>query len=462
MPEQRASPSRSLAETLQREIAERTFKPSDRLPSIRELAKAHGCAKNTVVNALERLVEQGLLQARRGSGYYVLPPVPARSVEDDAGALGRAIDTVWLMRQQLQYDPAQLRTSDGFPPAEWLQEHRLERYHQRVVRASMATMFRYGSRQGYLPLRQQIVRRLDLLGIAAGTRQVLLTHGANDATDIVARCLLRHGDVALVDEPGYYPLFGKLKLAGATVVGVPREPGGPDVAALERLIAQHRPKLFFTQSTGQNPTGSDITPARAHQVLKLAEQHGLHIVEIDPFADLKPASATRIAALDQLHRVIHVGSYSKSLSAALRVGYVAADAALVDALADLKMLVHVSSSEYCERMVEAALSGGHYAKHVSRLRQRIDRAAQEAAAILSGLGAELFCESSTSLYAWARFAAAPDAMELTRRMLEHQVVLAPGQVFHLQPATPTGWCRYNIGQVSDPRFAKAMRSVLGR
>ncbi len=462
MPEYRVPLWRSMVSALKREIAEGVFPPGSRLPSIRELAKAHACSKNTAVSALERLVEEGLLEPKRGSGYFVLPAPPVRSTEDDTGALERAIDTVWLMRQQLQYSPEQLRPSDGFPPVEWLREHRLERYHQRVVRASIGTLFRYGDRCGYPPLRQQIVRRLDLSNIAASSRQILLTHGANDAMDIVARYFLRPGDVALADEPGYYPLYGKLRLAGAKVVGVPRTPAGPDVAALERLILLHRPRLFFTQPTSQNPTGSDITPACAHQVLKLAERHGLHVVEIDPFADLKPASAARIAALDQLDRVVYLGSYSKSLSAALRVGYIAAHADLVDALADVKMLMHVSSSEYCERMVEAALSGGHFSKHVARLRDRLGQAAHDAAAILSGLGAELFCEASASLYAWARFPAAPDAMELTRRMLEHRVVLAPGQVFHLQPAGSTGWCRYNVGQVIDPRFAKAMRAVLGQ
>src|SRR5256885_5157757 len=90
--------------------------------------------------------------------------------------------------------------------------------------------------------------------------------------DLVIRYFVPPGATVLVDEPGYYPLFGKLRLAGAHVVGVPRLADGPDVAALESLLAQHRPRLFFTQSLAHNPTGSDISAAKAYKVLQLAER----------------------------------------------------------------------------------------------------------------------------------------------------------------------------------------------
>ncbi|MFT8108422.1 aminotransferase class I/II-fold pyridoxal phosphate-dependent enzyme, partial [Salmonella enterica subsp. enterica serovar Enteritidis] len=91
------------------------------------------------------------------------------------------------------------------------------------------------------------------------------------------------------------------------VVGVPRLADGPDVAALESLLAQHRPRLFFTQSLAHNPTGSDISAAKAYKVLQLAERHNLLIVEDYPLADFKPTSAVRLSTLDQLERTIYIG-----------------------------------------------------------------------------------------------------------------------------------------------------------
>ena len=460
MLKRRTSLSDALAQTLSREIAEGVFRVGERLPSIRELAKVHGCSKNTVVEALERLVADGLVEPKRGSGHYVSRTRPQRPPDDEPRGLDRALDTIWLMREQLRHDGSHLSPGDGFLPEQWLQEHRLDRYHQRVVRAGMGTMFRYGSRLGYQPLRQQLVRRLDLLGVRACPRQILLTHGANDAMDIVIRYFLRPGDVVLVDEPGYYPLFGKVQLAGARVVGVPRGQEGPDPEALARLAAHYRPRLFFTQSLGHNPTGTDTTPARAYQVLKLAGQYGMHVVENDPFAELNPPSMPRIATLDQLDRVIYLGSFSKTVSAALRVGFIAADAGLVSDLADVRMLVHVSTSEYTERMLEAILAGGQFARHLRALRERLARATEAGAAVLSAAGAEIFNVPPSSLYLWARFPSAPDSAALARVMLGHGVVLAPGMVFHVDPQAATGWSRYNVGHLSDPRFAEAIRGGL--
>src|SRR5690606_29474997 len=126
--------------------------------------------------------------------------------------------------------------------------------------------------------------------------------------------------------------FGKLKLAQARLIGVRRKGDGPDLDDLATKAGQHRPKVFFTQSLGHNPVGGAITLPIAHRLLQLASHHDFLVVEDDPFADLLQASLPRLAALDQLERVVYVGSFSKTLSASLRVGYVAASAPLAAAL----------------------------------------------------------------------------------------------------------------------------------
>ncbi len=171
-------------------------------------------------------------------------------------------------------------------------------------------MFQYGNRYGHRPLRELLERRLSTLGIEARVNQIVLTFGANEALDIVIRGLMRFGDVALVDEPGYYPLYGKLQLHGVNIVGVRRNPDGPDVGELERLIKTTGARIFFTQSLGQNPTGSDTSPAVAFRMLQLAEKHDITLVESDPLADLKPVvdDTSRDAGSTQtnrLHRQLH-------------------------------------------------------------------------------------------------------------------------------------------------------------
>ena len=284
----------ALALAIERQIREGAYQAGDKLPSLRELAQLHGYAKNTVVASFEQLVSRGLVEPRRGSGYFVRKLARPKAPEEEAGSLGRALDIVWMMREQLKSEPGALAVGDGFPPVAWLSGARLDKHHHKVVRTGLGTLFRYGGRFGYEPLRLHLVRRLADFGIGAEPRQLVLTHGANEAMDIVIRYFVPPGGTVLVDEPGYYPLFGKLKLAGARIVGVPLLADGPDLEALERLLAALRPRLFFTQSVAHNPTGSDLTAAKALRVLQLAEKHNLMIVENDPLADFKPTSAPRV------------------------------------------------------------------------------------------------------------------------------------------------------------------------
>lgn len=457
-----ASIAQSLADTLERQIRDGQLKPGDKLPSLRDLARLHGHAKNTVVAAFELLVSRGLVAPRRGSGYFVLEQARPAVVEEEAGSLGRALDIVWLMREQLKAEPGTLSVGDGFPPVEWLSEARLDKYHHKVVRTGLGALFRYGSRFGYEPLRHHLVRKLADFGIGAEPRQIVLTHGANEAMDMVIRYFVPPGAAVLVDDPGYYPLFGKLKLAGAHIVGVPRLADGPDLEALDQRLAECKPRLFFTQSLSQNPTGSDLSPAKAFRVLQLAQKHNLLIVENDPLADFKPTASPRLSSLDQLERTIYIGSFSKSFSAALRVGFIACGADLASDLADLKALIHVSSSEYCERTIDVILSEGHYARHLHRLRARLGEAAQQALAIFDSVGAEVFVRNPQSLYVWAALPQVPDSLAFARELLPQKIVIAPGRVFSVDSSQTSRWSRFNVGAVTDPRFAKALKVALRR
>ena len=255
---------------------------------------------------------------------------------------------------------------------------------------------------------------------------------------------------------------GKLKLAGARIVGVPRQPDGPDLAALEQCLQLHRPRLFFTQSIAHNPTGSALSAAKAFKVLQLAQRYDLRIVENDPLADFAPTSAPRLSALDQLERTIYIGSFSKSFSAALRVGFIASSADLASDLADLKALIHVGSSEYCERTVDVILSEGHYQRHLKRLRDRLAQAMEQALRLFDGLGAEVFARSAPSLYLWVALPGVPDTLEFAKEVLPQRIVLAPGRIFCVDASAACRWSRFNVGAVSDPRFAKALRAALRR
>jgi DNA-binding transcriptional MocR family regulator len=458
----RASISDSLADAIERQIRDGAFKAGDKLPSLRILAGVHGCAKNTVVSAFETLVYRGLVEPRRGSGYYVARLFPRKRTEDAADQVVHATSSVRMIREQLRTEPNMLAVGDGFPPVDWLTDMRLNKYHAKVVRTGLGALFRYGDRFGYGPLREHLVHKLANIGVNAQPLQILLTHGANAALDLVIRYFVPPGGLVLADEPGYYPLFGKLKLAGAEIVGVPRLCDGPDVDTLERLLVTRRPQLFFTQSLAHNPTGSDISAAKALRILQLARQHNLLIVENDALADFKPTLSPRLSSFDQLERTIYISSFSKSFCAALRVGFLACDANLASDLADVKALVHGSSSEYCERTVDVMMNEAHYQRYLTRLRERLGQTTRSAVDLLESLGATVFARTEQSLYLWASFPAVPDSFDLAEALLLQKIMMAPGRVFSLDSSVISPWSRLNAASVLDPRFATALQAELSR
>ena len=442
--------AQQLAASLVEQIGNGTYRAGDRLPSLRECMRLFGHSKNTVINAYESLASQGLVEARHGLGFFVRPGAPATHESDDPLPYARAMDTVWLMRQQFVREPGHSPLGEGFPPVDWLMDMRLDKFTRQIMRTGVSTLFRYGNRLGNAGLRQHLVQKLASYSISATPRQIVTTHGANHALDLIVRRFVAPGDTVLVEDPGYYPLFGKLQLQGARMLSVPRLPDGPDIQVLEQHLRLHKPKLFFIQSVGHNPTGSDISPGVAHRLVQLAQAHNFILVDDDALADFKPASAIKVSALDQLRHSLYVGSFSKSVSAALRVGFIAGSKELIDELGDLKMLLHTSSSEFCERTVDVILMEGHFLRHLIRLQERLKAATTAGLQMLDEIGAQVFCRPEQSLYLWARFKHIDDARELTRQLLPKGFMIAPGHIFSPEQSRINPWTRLNVAYLNDP------------
>ncbi|WP_269792377.1 PLP-dependent aminotransferase family protein [Stenotrophomonas sp. Iso1] len=451
-----------VATDIGRQILAGVLKAGDKLPSLREYARLNGYSKNTVIAAFDLLSERAMVHAQHGKGFFVrgMDAQVEREDDDEPVGYGRAIDTIWLMRQQALRDPGSSNLGEGFPPVEWLMDMRLDRFHRQITRSGVGSLFRYGNRYGYLPLRQHLVRRLAGYGIEAGPRQLVTTFGANHALDLVTRCHVRPGDSVLVEDPGYYPLFGKLRMHGAIPIAIPRLVDGPDLVALEVAIQQTKARVFFMQSAGHNPTGTDISDAVAQRLVQLAQKYDLLIVENDSLADFKGNSTPRVSALTQLKNTIYIGSFSKSISAALRIGFIAAESARAEELADVKMLLHFGGSEYSERVLEAILREGNFLRHIKRLQDRLRVATQAGLESLRQFDATVYATPEQSLYLWARFPGVTDTRLLTIRMLARGVVLAPGAFFHLNTERISPWTRLNVAYLSDPLFVSSLRQEL--
>jgi DNA-binding transcriptional MocR family regulator len=248
-------------------------------------------------------------------------------------------------------------------------------------------------------------------------------------------------------------MFGNLRLQGVEMLAVPRNPDGPDVAILEQLAAAHRPKVYFTQSVMQNPTGADMSAHVAFKVLQAAERHNFIVVEDDIFCDLQVKTTPRLATLDQLNRVVYARSFSKTLSGSLRVGFVASAQDIANELADIKMLTSITTSQFTERLVYLMLMDGHYRKYLSRLHERLGEARLSVVRAFERMGLELFVEPANGMFVWARFPHVEDSLTLAEASQRDGIMLAPGTVFrpHLERSP---WMRFNVTICEDTRVQR--------
>jgi DNA-binding transcriptional MocR family regulator len=450
-----------LAEQIVRAVAARIedkqLRAGARMPSIRQFAGAHGVSAFTVVASYDRLVAHGYLESRRGAGFFVRERSALNTgLRETAAATAPqapTLDVVWLIRNLFRQGPGQASSAAGVLPAEWLDGPGIAGALRAIGRQQGGMLLGYGTPQGYLPLRQQLQRKLAELEIEAAPEQIVTTVGVTQALDLVARELCRPGDTVFVDDPAWFLMFGSFAAMGLKVVGIPRLADGPDTQRLAELAALHKPRLFVVNSVLHNPSSTSLSAAKAFQVLRIAEEHDFTIVEDDIYCDLHPGQAvqpaTRMAPLDQLRRVIYLGGFSKSLAASLRVGFIASSLALAQRLADRKMLSTLTSSELGERVVYRILSEGVYRKHLERIRARLDAARPLAIRRVEALGLKLESPPPAGMFLWVD--AGQDSSVLAAKAMEQGLLLAPGSLFS-PSQLPSTRMRLNVAAYEDARL----------
>jgi len=433
-----------------------------RLPSVRACARDQGASRYAVVEAYERLVASGSIVSRPGAGFFVAVR-PQRSAGQDERTRQQktASGFASLIRDVLESDERFLKLGGPWLPDDWIDVSVMQSITRALGRGSATHLFKYGLPKGYLPLRDQLRTGLREIGIEAGAEQIVLTNGSSHAFDLLIRRFLAPGDTVLVEDPGYYNLFGYLRFCGIKLVGVPRRADGPDIAALRALAARHRPKLFFLQSTLHNPTGTDIPPQGLYRILQAAAEFDFRIVEDDTYGDLAPNVNPRLATLDQLDRVIYVRSFSKTLSGSMRTGMIATTGELAEELTNVKVISCISTSEFVEKFIYRMLIEGHYRKFIERLNVKLADARARAQRLLAGAGMEVFATPAGGNFLWARFPDIEDSSALVPAARKMGIILGAGRAFRPN-LEPSPYMRINVTMCDDPRVAEFLAAPRDR
>jgi len=445
-----------------------SLSPGTRLPATRALAQSLGISRNVVVAAYDELFAEGYIAGRHGSGTYVeatLPAQPRVLAHAPAGAYrwqqrpGPPQATAILPRDDepgvISFRPG-VPALDLLPPEVW----------RRAWRTATDDLppNRYSDPAGEPALRAALARWAgQTRGVACGPDDVVITTGAAQALDLIVRATVAPGDAVAFEEPGYFAARNIILAHGARIVPVPVDGDGLRVEALP--VGDAAPILACVTPSHQYPLGGRLPIARRLALLAWARTQDSLVVEDDYDSEFRfdapPLPA--LLSLDREGRVVYIGTFAKSLTPTLRIGYIVAPPALRARLVALKAIIDRHTSWPVQRAVLALLTDGQLERHIRRARRRyaesrailreclapiIDRA--DSPARLLGLDA--------GLHACLEFAPDLDTARIVRAARERGVAVGPLADYYYGPADRQGLV-LGYGGLAHPDLARGARTL---
>lgn len=436
-----------------------------RLPPTRELARGLGVSRSTVVEVFEVLGAEGYLQARVGDGTYVATlglrhagkPTLVTSTQS-LSARGSGLVARPLTPAAHSGPPRAFRTGMPDPTLfPWRLWARLEARHWRDPPENVG----YADPRGHGPLREAIAAYLGASrGVQCTPEQILVTSGTQGALDLIARMLLDAGEEVLMENPGYGGAKLAFRGAGLRMVPTPVDVEGLDVEAGATRAPQAR--LTYVTPSHQYPLGVVMSVARRLALLDWASQGNRWVVEDDYDSEYRYAGPplSALHALDTENRVLYVGSFSKTLLPALRVGYLVVPLHLASAFAAAKNALERSGPTLTAAVLASFLSEGHFARHLRRTRKAYG--ARHETLVGKSFGPTLqLLSAEAGLHLVGRLPPGVDDVALANRAAAAGVEVNPLSAYYLEDARPGLLLGYAV--VDEDAIiagAKVLRSLL--
>lgn len=359
--------------------------PGERLPATRALAADARINHLTAVRVYRRLAELGYVAAAVGRGTFVRRRVPVPAAARGAAAdRPGGDDDHWqlgmLAVRPVSYADEMLRDSlhaplagdaialgSGFPDPDLCPSQELAELAAEIAREHPRAVTDYLQVEGQQQLRERLAELGRETGYATSADEILVTTGARQALDLVARAILGPGDVAVVESPTFAGALASLQATGARVLPLPVDGEGADIDVLERILARHEIKLVALQEACQNPTGADLSPARRARLLELARTRGFFVLDDGVYATMRfdGEALPRLRAQAPSH-VIYVDSLSKTIGGGLRIGWIAASGPVLGRLVQLKIDSDIHTAALPQHLAARYLRGDRHAQLLAR------------------------------------------------------------------------------------------------
>jgi DNA-binding transcriptional MocR family regulator len=443
--------------------------PGEQLPTTRALAEEAGVNHLTAARVYRRLADMGYVTATVGRGTFVRSLGPAAAAEEGTDWQVYALpDRPPTYAEQILGDafrlatePGMISLSTGYPSPRLYPTEELAEITAAVYEEEGGDAMSYLTAEGLPELRRELAERGRRLGFARDSSEILVTSGARQAIDLVARALLEPDDVAAVESPSFIGLLSSLRATGARVIGVPYDVEGLDVDALERVLARHEVKLCALQPACQNPTGRDLSPERRERLVTLARERSFFLVEDSVYSDLRfEGESPRPLREDAPSHAIYIDSLSKTLGGGLRVGWLAAAGPVFERLAALKLETDFHTATLPQHIAARSLASGAYDE---RLESTVPFYRERRDALMEALERHLPGEYDADSpcgghHVWVTLRRAVDERALYSEAVRHGVTFTPGGTVTAE-RHPQTRLRLSFPLVDPPQLDEGVRRL---
>ena len=426
-----------VADAIEAQINAGTYRPGDRIPSVRKLRDQHGVSVSTVLEACRVLEDRGLVRARPQSGHYVQPPAGDVRSEPDASrpsARARRVDAALAMKLNIGIgNPQEPTLGAAVQGPELMPIAALNRLMSQVLRHQPIACHSYDAPPGTAALRRVIAQRGVDTGYAVSPDEIVITSGAKEAVYLSIRAVTRPGDTVAIESPAYYALLEVVASLGLRVVEVASHPRhGIDLGHLERALRAQPITAVALVSNFSNPTGSCMTDDAKRRLVELLETHDVPLVEDDVYGDLvfEGPRPTAIKAFDRRGLVLYCASFSKTLSPGLRVGW-AIPGRYQNQVELLKLVVNQATAVGPQLAIASFVENGGFERHLRRVRRMYrDQMERTSAAVRQHFPPSTRMTTPHGGHVlWVQLPDGVDAMDLYEAAGSAGIRIAPGPMF---------------------------------
>ncbi len=351
----------------------------------------------------------------------------------------------------------------GIPDPNSFPTEALARISADILNTSGKAALVYGITEGYAPLIELVKEKNAAAQIGRGFDQTIITTGAQQAIDLTCKSLVNEGEGVIVEDPSFIGSLNSFRSYNAKLYGVPVESDGMDVDAVEKVLKTQNIKLIYTIPTFQNPTGITMSLEKRKRLIALAKQYDCYILEDNPYGELRfrGERVPAIKSMDDEGRVIYVGTFSKTISPGLRVGFVTGHKDIIDRVVVVKQVNDVHTTLLAQMMVEQYIKTcdfpGHVAECCEIYKKRCD---QMLASIKTHFPQNVqYTRPDGGIFLWCTLPDGVDTGAIFERCIEKKVAFVPGRTCMVDIDAPSNCFRLNYSTMPEDKIDLGIQIV---